>query len=98
MNRNHKGISGNEARKISMTRLFESSRVEDLADIRARANQYRSAFEPEEYVLTPLTAAAIFSRKNVVDALLADPSVKVCVIFFARFLRPLSVRGFVPLF
>lgn len=72
------GVSGNEARITSMGRLFESSRVSDLPDIRVRANQYRSALEPEDYVLTPLAAAAIFSRNLVIEALLADPSVKVC--------------------
>lgn len=61
----------------SMTRLFESPRVADLQDIMVRANQYRSALEPEEYVLTPLAAAAIFSRNLVIEALLADPAVKV---------------------
>lgn len=63
----------------SMTRLFESTRVADLPDIMVRANQYRSALEPEEYNLTPLAAAAIFSRNLVIEALLADPSVKVCL-------------------
>lgn len=60
-----------------MKRLFESTRVADLPDIMARANKYRSALEPEEYALTPLAAAAIFSRNRVIEALLADPSVKV---------------------
>eukprot|EP00752_Nemacystus_decipiens_P008416 g7524.t1 len=73
------GVSGNEARMTSMTRLFESPRVADLPDMRVRANQYRSALEPEEYVLTPLAAAAIFSRNLVIEALLADPAVKVDV-------------------
>lgn len=49
----------------------------DVPDLMVRANQYRSAFEPEEYVLTPLAAAAIFGRHRVVEALLADPEVKV---------------------
>lgn len=72
----------------SMTRLFESTRVADLPDIRVRANQYRMAFEPEEYVLTPLAAAAIFSRNRVVEALLADPSVKVgCIVFRGNDMR-----------
>lgn len=71
------GVSGNEARMTSMTRLFESTRVANLPDIMVRANQYRSALEPEDYVLTPLAAAAIFSRNLVIEALLADPSVKV---------------------
>ena len=75
------GVSGNEARMTSMTRLFESPRVADLPDIRVRANQYRSALEPEEYVLTPLAAAAIFSRNLVIEALLADPAVKVRGLF-----------------
>ncbi|CAM9651115.1 unnamed protein product [Ectocarpus sp. 4 AP-2014] len=73
------GISGNECRITSMKRLFESTRVADLPDIMARANKYRSALEPEEYALTPLAAAAIFSRNRVIEALLADPSVKVDV-------------------
>lgn len=71
------GISGNEARMTVMSRLFESTRVTDVPDLMVRANQYRSAFEPEEYVLTPLAAASIFGRHGVVEALLADPSVKV---------------------
>ena len=49
----------------------------DVPDVRVRSNQYRSALEPEDYVLTPLCAAAIFSRNWVVEALLADPTVKV---------------------
>ncbi|CAM9530937.1 unnamed protein product [Ectocarpus fasciculatus] len=73
------GVSGNESRVTSMKRLFESTRVADLPDIMARANKYRSALEPEEYALTPLAAAAIFSRNRVIEALLADPSVKVDV-------------------
>eukprot|EP00903_Cladosiphon_okamuranus_P016933 g15609.t1 len=73
------GVSGNEARMTSMTRLFESPRVANLPDIMVRANQYRSALEPEEYMLTPLAAAAIFSRNLVIEALLADPAVKVDV-------------------
>lgn len=71
------GISGNEARKTSMTRLFESTCASDIPDIRVRANQYRSTFEPEECILTPLSAAAIFSRNRVVEALLSEPTVKV---------------------
>lgn len=60
-----------------MSRLFESARVASIANITERANQYRSSFEPEEYMLTPLAAAAIFGNHKVVEALLADPSVKV---------------------
>lgn len=74
---NRQGVSGNDSRATAMRPLFESTRVADVADIRVRANQYRSAFEPEEYRLTPLIAAAIFGRNRVMDALLADASVKV---------------------
>lgn len=61
-----------------MSRLFENPRMADVPNIMGRANQYRSAFEPEQYVLTPLAAASIFGRHGVVEALIADPSVKVC--------------------
>lgn len=60
-----------------MRRLFESPRVADVPNLMVRANQYRSAFEPEEFALTPLATAAIFGQHRVVEALLADPEVKV---------------------
>lgn len=62
---------------MKMRRLFESPRVADVPNLMVRVNQYRSAFEPEEFALTPLAAAAIFGRHRVVEALLADSEVKV---------------------
>lgn len=71
------GVSGNEARLTVMSRLFESARATSASSVMARGNQYRSNFEPNEYMLTPLAAAAIFGNHRVVEALLADRSVKV---------------------
>ncbi|CAM9402350.1 unnamed protein product [Discosporangium mesarthrocarpum] len=75
------GISVNEERPTAMGPLFESPKVADVPDLNVRANQYRSSFEPEKYVLTPLSAAALFGRDHIVEALVSDPATMASTLY-----------------
>ncbi len=66
------GINPEETTAVDLGALFVAPFVQDVPDIEAKRNLFRSTFDPSVLYLTPLAVAAIFGRDRVVKELLQN--------------------------
>ncbi len=73
------GINPEDTAAVDLGALFAALFVQDVPDIAAKRNLFRSTFDPSVLHLTPLAVAAIFGRDRIVKELLQSEILHVKV-------------------